>query len=176
MKSSSLIKFSKEFSNWDWLVWYQTGWHIGYHTMYYIRDCPRLTIRNKSIWKPILVLNVYKLVLRSERMERDCLWHNCKEGNNSRILFILRGSPWDGSKSHWRRCGHVHLTLRFNCSVFYLALNIHHVSKLWALFLSSKTRRWLEIRTIFASNQISLPISSQNQRETKQFKFWVELL
>ena len=119
MKSSSLIKFSKEFSNWDWLVWYQTGWHIGYHTMYYIRDCPRLTIRNKSIWKPILVLNVYKLVLRSERMERDCLWHNCKEGNNSRILFILRGSPWDGSKSHWRRCGHVHLTLRFNCSVFY---------------------------------------------------------
>ena len=97
MKFLSLIKFSKTFSNWDWLVWNQTGagtrvgtgYHTGYHTVYYTGECPGLTIRNKSIWKHISVLNVYKLELRSERMGRECLWHNCKEGNNSRILFIL---------------------------------------------------------------------------------------
>ena len=31
----------------------------------------------------------------------------------STFWIHLRGDPWDGSKSHWRRCCHVRVTLRW---------------------------------------------------------------
>ena len=96
----------------------------------------------------------------------QCWWH-----------FCVHGGPWDGPKSHRRRRGHVHVTLRWlKIRTVQFLFNFSskcpsRVKTLSSLFLAWKLK-WLRLWTIFASNSICLRILSH----LKVTRTWPHLL